>query len=254
MRRIRTAIIGCGKIGHTHALALSTLGESELVAVCDDQLSRVQAFAERYGGAKALDSVPDMLSSLDVEAVTICTPHPLHEERCVQAAKAGAHVLIEKPMASSLEACDRMLEAAHKHGIKLGIGSQRRLFEPVQRMKADINAGKIGTPILGTFSMFSWRDQAYYEFDPWRGKGATEGGGVLVNQSPHQLDMLQWLMREIDEVSGYRANLNHPYIEVLSPVTDSGLSSIDYRQSPAAGDWRRRSNCCRNVYGDLSIK
>ncbi len=225
MRRIRTAIIGCGKIGHTHALALSTLGESELVAVCDNQLSRAQAFATQYGGARAFDSVPDMLSSLDVEAVTICTPHPLHEEPCVQAAQAGAHVLIEKPMASSLEACDRMLEAAHKHGIKLGIVSQRRLFEPVQRMKAAIDAGKIGTPVLGTFSMFSWRDQAYYESDPWRGKWATEGGGVLVNQSPHQLDMLQWLMGEIDEVSGYWANLNHPYIE----VEDTAVAMIRFK-------------------------
>lgn len=225
MRRIKTAIIGCGKIGHTHALALSTLGESELVAVCDNQLSRAHGFATQYGGARAFDSVPDMLRSLDVEAVTICTPHPLHEEPCVQAAKAGAHVLIEKPMASSLEACDRMLEAAHKHGIKLGIVSQRRLFEPVQRMKAAIDAGKIGTPILGTFSMFSWRDQAYYESDPWRGKWATEGGGVLVNQSPHQLDMLQWIMGEIDEVSGYWANLNHPYIE----VEDTAVAMIRFK-------------------------
>ncbi|HQZ68099.1 MAG TPA: Gfo/Idh/MocA family oxidoreductase [Planctomycetaceae bacterium] len=225
MKRIRTAIIGCGKIGHTHALALSTLGESKLVAVCDNQLSRAQGFAEQYGVARAFDSVSDMLSSLDVEAVTICTPHPLHEEPCVQAAKAGAHVLIEKPMASSLEACDRMLEAAHKHGTKLGIVSQRRLFEPVQRMKAAIDAGKIGTPVLGTFSMFSWRDQAYYESDPWRGKWATEGGGVLVNQSPHQLDMLQWFMGEIDEVSGYWANLNHPYIE----VEDTAMAMIRFK-------------------------
>ena len=225
MRRIKTAIIGCGKIGHTHALALSTLAESELVAVCDNQLSRAQAFASQYGGARAFDSVADMLKSIDVEAVTICTPHPLHEEPCVQAVQAGAHVLIEKPMASSLEACDRMLEAASKHETRLGIVSQRRLFEPVQRMKAAIDAGKIGTPVLGTFSMFSWRDQAYYESDPWRGKWATEGGGVLVNQSPHQLDMLQWLMGEIDEVSGYWANLNHPYVE----VEDTAVAMIRFK-------------------------
>lgn len=225
MKRIRTAIIGCGKIGHTHALALSTLPESELVAVCDNQLDRAQAFAAQYGGALAFDSVAEMLRVANVEAVTICTPHPLHEEPCVLASQAGAHSLIEKPMASSLEACDRMLEAAAKHGTKLGIVSQRRLFEPVQRMKAAIDAGKIGTPILGTFSMFSWRDQAYYQSDPWRGKWATEGGGVLVNQSPHQLDMLQWLMGEIDEISGYWANLTHPYVE----VEDTAVAMIRFK-------------------------
>jgi UDP-N-acetyl-2-amino-2-deoxyglucuronate dehydrogenase len=224
MRRVRTAIIGCGKVGQTHAQALSKLGDSEFVAVCDSQLARAQAFADQYH-VQPFDSVPDMLKQAKVEAVTICTPHPLHEEPCLQAAQAGAHVLLEKPMASSLDSCDRMLEAAAKYNIKLGVVSQRRLFEPVQRMKAAIDAGKIGRPILGTFAMFSWRDQAYYESDPWRGKWATEGGGVLVNQSPHQLDLLQWFMGEIDEISGYWANLNHPYVE----VEDTAVAIIRFK-------------------------
>ena len=88
-----------------------------------------------------------------------------------------------------------------------------------------IDAGKIGRPVLGVFSMFSWRDEAYYRSDPWRGKWATEGGGVLVNQSPHQLDLLQWFMGEIDEVSGYWANLNHPSIE----VEDTALAMIRFK-------------------------
>jgi predicted dehydrogenase len=224
MRPIRTAVIGCGKVGQTHAQALSGLPESEFVAVCDAQLSRAAAFAAQYQ-VRAFDSVPQMLREANVEAVTICTPHPLHEEPCLQAAAAGAHVLIEKPMASSLAACDRMLAAAAQHNVQLGVVSQRRLFGPVQRMKTAIDAGKIGRPILGTFAMFSWRDQAYYESDPWRGKWATEGGGVLVNQSPHQLDLLQWFMGEIDEVSGYWANLNHPYVE----VEDTAVAMIRFK-------------------------
>lgn len=224
MRRLRTALIGCGKVGLTHAQALSRLPESEFVAVCDAHPARAAAFAEQYR-ARPFSSVPEMLREADIEAVTICTPHPLHEEPCLQAAAAGAHVLIEKPLASSLDSCDRMLEAAAKHNVQLGVISQRRLFEPVQRMKAAIDAGKIGRPILGTFAMFSWRDQAYYESDPWRGKWATEGGGVLVNQSPHQLDLLQWFMGEIDEVTGYWANLNHPYVE----VEDTAVAMIRFR-------------------------
>src|SRR4029077_16332458 len=100
-----------------------------------------------------------------------------------------------------------------------------RLYEPVLRMKAAIRAGKIGTPVLGVFSMFSWRDQAYYQSDQWRGKVGTEGGGVLVNQSPHQIDLLQWFMGEIDEITGYWANLNHPYIE----VEDTALAMIRFK-------------------------
>jgi len=224
MERVRTALIGCGKVGQIHAQALATLPESDFVAVCDAQLERAQSFGGRYG-VPSFDSVSRMLSSTGAEAVMICTPHPLHEQPCVEAASAGAHVLVEKPMASSLASCDAMLNAARSTGIKLGVVSQRRLFEPVQRMKEAIDAGKIGMPILGTFSMFSWRDQSYYQSDAWRGKWATEGGGVLVNQSPHQLDLLQWFMGPIDEISGYWANLNHRYIE----VDDTALAMIRFK-------------------------
>lgn len=224
MSRVRTAIVGCGKVGNLHARALTELPESEFVGACDSQLSRATDFAAKYGAAP-FDSVTEMIAKTGCQAIMICTPHPLHEEPTVAAAQAGVHVLVEKPMASSLEACDRMLAAADRTGIKLGIVSQRRLFEPVMRIRQAIDAGKIGRPVLGTFQMFSWRDEAYYASDPWRGKLATEGGGVLVNQSPHQLDMLQWFMGEIDEISGYWGNLNHPYIE----VEDSAVALIRFK-------------------------
>lgn len=228
---IRTAIIGCGKVGQLHAKALSTLHNSRFVASCDANGERAEAFGRQYNVA-AFDSVERMCEEADVGAVMICTPHPLHLEPCLQAARAGAHVLVEKPMAESLAACDAMLAAAEQHRIKLAVISQRRLLEPVQRMKAAIDAGKIGAPVLGTFSMYSWRDQAYYESDPWRGRWDTEGGGVLVNQSPHQLDLLRWMMGPIEEISGYWANLNHPTIEVddtavaIIRFASGGLGSI----------------------------
>lgn len=224
MSQVRTAIVGCGKVAEIHAKALSRLPESEFVAVCDANMSRATKFAEQYS-VQAFDSVQDLVNRSGAEAVMICTPHPLHEEPTVLAAKAGVHVLVEKPLASSLEACDAMIRAAEEGNAKLGVISQRRLFEPVQRMKKAIDDGKIGKPVLGTFSMFSWRDQAYYESDPWRGKWKSEGGGVLVNQSPHQLDLLQWFMGEIAEVSGYWVNLNHPYIE----VEDTAIANIRFR-------------------------
>lgn len=224
MKRIRTALIGCGKVGGLHAAALASLPESMLVAVCDSSLPRAEQFAARYGG-RACTEVSQMITEASPEAVFICTPHPLHREAAVQAAEAGLHVMVEKPMAASLADCDAMIRAAEKTGVALSVMSQRRFYEPVQRMKAAIDAGKIGQPILGVFLMFSWRDQGYYQSDAWRGKWASEGGGVLVNQSPHQLDLLRWFMGDLEEISGRWANLNHPYIE----VDDTAVATLKFR-------------------------
>jgi predicted dehydrogenase len=224
MASVRTALIGCGKVGTIHATALSQLPESEFVAVCDRDRDRAAAFAQRHG-VRSYTDVGAMLRDAGVQAVVVCTPHPLHAAPVIEAAEAGVHALVEKPLAANLADCDAMLAAARKAGTRLGVVSQRRLYEPVRRMKAAIDAGKIGPPVLGVCSMFSWRDQAYYQSDPWRGKWATEGGGVLVNQSPHQLDLLQWFMGPIDEVSGCWANLNHPYVE----VEDTALAMIRFQ-------------------------
>jgi predicted dehydrogenase len=244
MQKVRTALIGCGKVGQIHAAALRDLPESHFVGVCDSDGSRAAAFAGRYG-ARPYTDVGAMLRDTGTQAVLVCTPHPLHAEPVIRAAEAGAHALIEKPLAASLRDCDAMLAAARKAGTKLGVISQRRLFEPVVRMKAAIDAGKIGRPVLGVFSMFSWRDSAYYRSDPWRGKWASEGGGVLVNQSPHQLDLLQWFMGEIQEVSGYWANLNHPDVEVedtalaMIRFKGGGLGSVVSSLSQKPGLWTK---------------
>lgn len=225
MDRVRTALIGCGKVGQIHAQALAALPESEFVAACDVDLQRATSFATRFG-VKPYNDVPRMLDECAVRALCIATPHPLHAGPAIEAARAGVHVLVEKPLAASLNDCDRMLAAAQENGIKLGVISQRRWYEPVRRMKAAIDAGKIGRPVLGVFMMYSWRDPSYYQSDPWRGRWDTEGGGVLVNQSPHMIDLLQWLMDdEVVEVSGYWANLNHPSVA----VEDSSVAILRFR-------------------------
>lgn len=240
MEKIRTAIIGCGKVGHIHAKALSTIGESEFVAVCDQQSERAQNFAGQYH-VKAYSDVAMMIRDAHIQAVVISTPHPVHAAPAIAAAHAGAHVLVEKPLASSLKDCDAMIEAAKSSGVRLGVISQRRWYLPVQRVKAAIESGKIGRPVLGMIVMLGWRDQAYYQADPWRGKWDAEGGGVLVNQSPHQLDILQWLMGPIEEVFAYWDNLNHPYIEVEDTAIavirfkNGGLGSIVVSNSQKPG-------------------
>jgi predicted dehydrogenase len=224
VKPVRVGLVGCGKVGTIHAAALKSLPEAEFVAACDASRERVEAFAAKYGVMPFAD-VSTMLRDGGVEAVIVGTPHPLHAGPTVRAAEAGVHVLVEKPVAASLADCDAMLAAARKSGVTLGVISQRRFFEPVQRIRAAIDAGKIGTPALAVFVMYSWRDPSYYTSDPWRGRWDTEGGGVLVNQSPHPLDILLWMMGPAAEVSGCWANLNHPTVE----VDDTAVATIRFK-------------------------
>lgn len=212
-QKIRTAIVGCGKIAHSHAQALTSLPQSEFVAVCSRSREKAEACARSYGVLPYTD-FERMLAEAGVQAVVVCTPHPNHADYVVAAARAGVHCLVEKPLASDLQDCDRAITACQEAGVRLGTISQRRFYPPVMRMHQAISAGKIGQPILAEVVVLGWRDEAYYQLDPWRGRWDTEGGGVMVNQTPHQLDLLQWLMGPIDELFGYWDNLNHPYVEI----------------------------------------
>jgi len=224
MESIGTALIGCGKVADAHALAYQSLPESHFVGVYDVQFPRAAALAARYG-VQAYSRLDDMLHDPQIQAVSICTPHPTHPEMVEACAQAGVHALIEKPMAVDLKGCDLAIAAAEAAGTKLGVVSQRRFYEPVLRVKQAIEAGKIGRPVLATVTVMGWRDKAYYQLDAWRGKWASEGGGVMVTQTTHQIDLFQWFMGPIDEVFGYWDNLNHPYIE----VEDTAVAVVRFR-------------------------
>jgi len=196
---------------------------------------------------KAYADVEEMVAG-GVQAVIICTPHPLHAEPTIKAAKAGAHVIVEKPLASSLADCDAMIQAATDGGVKLAMISQRRLYAPVQRIKKAIEDGKLGRPILGTVNMLGWRDLAYYQSNAWRGTWMGEGGGVLVNQAPHQLDILQWFMGPIDQLFGCWANLNHPYIE----VEDTAAAIIRFKNG-ALGNILVSNSQNPALYGKVAV-
>ncbi|MGA9349432.1 MAG: Gfo/Idh/MocA family oxidoreductase [Anaerolineae bacterium] len=222
--KIGTAIIGPGKVAHIHARALAALPESNFVAVWGRNAERTEAFATQYG-IRAHTNMDEMLHDPAIEAVIICTPHSLHAEETIAAAQAGVHVLVEKPVALTVADCDRMIAAAHAAGIQLGVISQRRLYEPVQRVKQAIESGKIGKPILGTVTVLGWRGPEYYAMDAWRGTWDGEGGGILVNQVVHQLDLFQWFMGPVAELFGYWDNLNHPYIQ----VDDTAVAVLRFR-------------------------
>jgi UDP-N-acetyl-2-amino-2-deoxyglucuronate dehydrogenase len=227
--RIRTALVGCGKVGHTHAQSLRSLPGSELVAVCDPATQRAAEFGRLYG-ARPYTDVSEMLEREHPAMVSICTPHPTHADLVVQCSASGVHTLVEKPLAADLGSCDRAIAAARQAGVKLGVISQRRLYQPVVRMRKAIDAGVIGTPVLAELTVLGWRDEAYYRSDPWRGRWDSEGGGVMVNQTPHQLDLLQWMMGPVDELFGYWDNLNHSYVE----VEDSAIAVIRFKSGALA--------------------
>jgi UDP-N-acetyl-2-amino-2-deoxyglucuronate dehydrogenase len=224
MPPLRTALVGTGKVAHLHAAALRDLPESQFVAVCGRPSDRRSAFAAQYA-VREFDEVGAMVAAMGVDALCVCTPHPAHRDATVAAAEAGVHVLIEKPLAAALPDCDAMIAAGRRGGATLGMVSQRRFYPPCQRIRRAIDAGALGRPIMGTAVMFGWRDEAYYRSDPWRGSWKGEGGGVLVNQAVHQLDLLLWYLGEAESVFGYWGNQNHPYIE----VEDTAVAVIRFR-------------------------
>ncbi|MCG8311463.1 MAG: Gfo/Idh/MocA family oxidoreductase, partial [Cytophagales bacterium] len=155
---IRTGIIGCGKVAHLHAQAFQNLKGSDFRAVFSRTLSKAQHFGAQYG-VRGYDDITRMIHCEKLDLAVMCTPHPNHLEPTLEAIRAGAHVLVEKPLASSLEDCDAMISAARKETKKLGVISQRRWYEPVMRVKKAIDDGKIGRPVLGTVQMLGWRDE-----------------------------------------------------------------------------------------------
>ncbi len=245
--KIKTAIIGCGKVSHLHAAALQQGDNTELTAIYSRSIEKAQKFAAKYG-IQAFDNLETMIREAHIEAVIVCTPHPFHADAVIRAARCGAHCLVEKPLASSLQDCDAMILACNENSVKLGVVSQRRFYAPVRRLRNAIDEGRIGNPVFGTVNMLGWRDKNYYDSDEWRGTWEMEGGGVLVNQAPHQLDIFQWLMGPIEEVYGTWKNLNHPYIE----VEDTALAIVKFK-SGAIGNIIVSNAQKPGIYGKVHI-
>jgi UDP-N-acetyl-2-amino-2-deoxyglucuronate dehydrogenase len=244
---LKIAIAGCGKVAHLHAKAIEQSENIELVAAWSRRFESAKKFAGEYNILPYRD-ITQMVVDNKIDIVVVCTPHPYHLQPCIYAANAGAHVLVEKPLASNLEDCDSMIQTCEENNVKLGVISQRRWYSPVRRVKDAIDKGKIGKPAFGTINMLGWRDQAYYDTDQWRGTWQMEGGGVLVNLAPHQLDIFLWYMGEIEEVFGIWENLNHPFIE----VEDTALAIIRFKNG-AIGNIIVSNSQRPGIYGKVHV-
>lgn len=205
---LRFGLVGCGVIGPVHAEALASLPDARLVAVADIDMERAQKLTEQYGGTP----YPDLQSMLQHEAldvVIVCTPSGLHGEHACQIMRTGRHVIVEKPMEIRREALDEMLRVQQETGVKLAVISQHRFDPASQQVRQLVEDKAFGRLVMGNALIPWWRSQAYYDSGAWRGTWKLDGGGVLMNQSIHSIDLLQWLMGPVRSVMAYTDTLVH---------------------------------------------
>ena len=208
VEKLRFGLVGCGVIGPLHAEAIASLPDAQLDAVTDIVLERAEKLARPYG-ARAYTDINVMLTRERLDVVTICTPSGMHGEHACCAMCAGCHVIVEKPMEVRLEAIDEMLRVQKEQGVKLAVISQHRFDPATQQIKALIDEGALGRLVLGNAQVPWWRSQGYYDSGDWRGTWRLDGGGVLMNQSIHSIDLLQWLMGPVRSIRAYTDTLVH---------------------------------------------
>ncbi|MEC0090654.1 Gfo/Idh/MocA family protein [Paenibacillus macquariensis] len=229
-KKLGAAIIGCGTIFPLHAKALANLQGVELLAVADNDLSK----AEQKGlelGCSATDDYRTIVERDDIDVVHLCTPHHLHAEMAIELLKAGKHVLTEKPLAANLDSARRMLEAAANSKGQLGVVFQNRYNDPSVHIKQTIESGELGR-LICLKGVVTWhRDEVYYRSSNWRGRWATEGGGVLMNQTIHTLDLLQWFGGNIATVQG---SVTTDVLDGVIEVEDSAHACIEFSNKARA--------------------
>jgi UDP-N-acetyl-2-amino-2-deoxyglucuronate dehydrogenase len=210
---VRFAMVGCGMISNFHAAAIADAPDASLVGCFSRSLDKTKAFADKHG-CRVFETLEQLLADSEVDAVTICSPSGAHLEPALAAAAAGKHIIVEKPLEITTERCDKIIRAAADANVKLGVTFQSRFHESAQLLKAAIDAGRFGTITLGDAYVKWFRSQAYYDSGAWRGTWALDGGGALMNQAIHSVDLLLWLMGPVAEVNARTATMTHERIEV----------------------------------------
>lgn len=210
-------IIGCGMIAEFHARAIADIKGAKLVACFDNFPSAAEKLAAKHG-CKAYAKLEDMLADPKVDVVTIGTPSGAHMEPAVMAAKAGKHVIVEKPLEITLKRCDAIIDACDKAGVKLATIFPSRFHDSSREIKKAIDANRFGKLTMGDAYVKWYRTQAYYDGGKWRGTWELDGGGALMNQAIHSIDLLTWLMGPVVEVRSQWATLAHERIAVEDTV------------------------------------
>lgn len=205
-KTIGFGIIGCGMISNWHAGAILKIEGARLVGATDVSEKSRLAFAEKYN-VRAFDSVEELLLCSEIDVVCICTPSGLHAPLAIQTANAGKHIIIEKPMALNLKETDDIISACEANKVKMEVISQLRFTDAVIKVKDAVDKGTIGRLVMGDIYMKYYRSQEYYDNGGWRGTWKMDGGGALMNQGIHGVDLLQYIMGPVKSVFAYTRTL-----------------------------------------------
>lgn len=255
--KLRFGIIGCGEvskslsgtdsyngIGEWHAKYIGEIEGAELVAVADIKESNAKALCEKFGLKDYYLDYQDLLARSDIDVVNICTPSGTHGEIAVAAARAGKHIIVEKPMETTIEKADAIINECEKSGVKLQVIFPHRFGRGMRKVKESIDSGELGNIILGSAVCSRYRIQQYYSESTWRGTWEFDGGGALMNQGIHIIDALLYLMGPAASVYGKMGTLGHTGIE----VEDAAVAVIKFR-SGALGTIKA-TTCAYPDFGD----
>ncbi len=210
---IGIGIVGCGMIANFHAKAIADAAGAHLVGCASRRPEPAQAFGEKYG-CRGFDSIEAMIADPEVNAVSICSPSGAHLDPALAAAAAGKHVIVEKPLEITTERCDQIIKACDDNDVRLAVTFQSRFHESSKLMKKAIDEGRFGKVTMGDAYVKWFRSQEYYDSGAWRGTWDLDGGGALMNQAIHSVDLLLWLMGPVAEISAMTATMTHERIEV----------------------------------------
>ncbi len=216
-------IVGCGMIGEFHRNAIQAMKGGHLECVVDVNEKSARRAGRQFGVPHYSD-YREFLSHRGLDIVNVCTPSGAHKEPCVAAARAGKHVICEKPLEVTLERCDSIVRACKKNRVQLGGVFPNRFTPGVMRVKQEVASGRLGRITVGDAQVKWFRSQEYYDSGAWRGTWALDGGGALMNQSIHTIDLIQWLMGPVTEIAAFAGCLAHRRIE----VEDTAVAVLRY--------------------------
>lgn len=243
MKRYRFGIIGCGMIAQIHGAAIAQMPNAVITSVYDPVPSGAEAFALR-NSCRAASSLEDLLTDPEVDIVNICTPSGTHAQIAAAAARAGKHVVVEKPLAITAESAEEVVRAQKEYGVHICVISQLRFSEAVQSLRQAMEQGTFGAPVLNSLSMRYFRSEDYYRRGGWRGKWNTDGGGALMNQGIHGLDLLCYLCGPVRSVHAqYRTILHQIEVEdtlcAILEFESGALGTLEVSTAVSPGQSRR---------------
>ncbi|MBR3804591.1 MAG: Gfo/Idh/MocA family oxidoreductase [Clostridia bacterium] len=239
LKKFKVAVIGCGRISVMHLVSINMIENVELVACCDIKKDRAEEVAKKYG-CKVYTSYEEMLEKEDLDAVHLCLPHYIHCKVAVYAMKKGVAVLTEKPMDVDYASAENAVKVGEELGVQFGVISQCRYNNSAKLVKKAVESGKLGK-IISARSVLTWnRSDDYYSGSDWKGTWDKEGGGVVIDQAIHSLDLVHWIVNsEVESISCSMANRGHKAVV----VEDTAEGLITYKNGVRYGFY------CMNNYG-----